>query len=327
MAVASRTLVRVEDLKVHFSLRPSLGERLLGAKERRLLAVDGVTFDIREGETLGLVGESGCGKSTLARAILQLHRPTAGKVYFEDVELTSLDAEGLRRMRSKIQIIFQDPYASLNPRRTVGEIVGLPLKVQGVPAGEIRDRVAHLLERVGLSPSHMSRYPHQFSGGQRQRIGIARALAARPKFIAADEPLSALDVSVQAQILNLLEDLQATYGLTYLFITHDLSVVSHISDRVAVMYLGQIVEIARTDELFERPLHPYTRALLSAIPGCGGRKGRILLDGVVPTPVDLPPGCRFAARCYSRAKDAACERETPKLRDVGSGHLVACHHV
>lgn len=299
----------------------------MGAKERWLLAVDGVTFDIREGETLGLVGESGCGKSTLARAILQLYRPTAGKVYFEDVELTGLDAAGMRRMRSRIQIIFQDPYASLNPRRTVGEIVGLPLKIQGVPAGEVRDRVAQLLKRVGLSPSHMSRYPHQFSGGQRQRIGIARALAARPKFVAADEPLSALDVSVQAQILNLLEDLQAAYGLTYLFITHDLSVVSHISDRVAVMYLGQIVEIAPTDALFERPLHPYTRALLSAIPGSGGgRKGRILLDGVVPAPVDLAPGCRFAGRCYSSAKDAACERETPKLRDIGGEHLVACHY-
>ena len=329
-AAAPEPLVEVRGLKQHFPLQPSLVERLLGKPTRVVHAVDGVDLTIYRGETVGLVGESGCGKSTLARSILRLHQPTAGSVRFAGREITTLPAAEMRRLRRDMQIIFQDPFASLNPRRTVEQIVGLPLAIQGVPRHEIRERVLEMLAKVGLSPSHIDRYPHQFSGGQRQRIGIARALAVNPQFVVADEPVSALDVSIQAQIINLLQKLQAELGLTYLFITHDLSVVSYVSDRIAVMYLGRIVELAPTEELFAEPLHPYTRALLSAIPRLGHRgrpRERILLSGTPPTPIDPPRGCRFYSRCYLKEKNETCRTVDPALMDVGRGHHVACHAV
>ncbi len=320
----SEPLVRVENLVMHFPIYRGVIRRQVGA----VRAVDDVSFDIQKGETLGLVGESGCGKTTVGRAILQLYRPTAGKVYFMGTDLTGLKKEELRRMRREMQMIFQDPYASLNPRMTIGEIVGEPLLVHGIAKGkELKDRVAELLQLVKLNPAFASRYPHEFSGGQRQRIGIARALALHPKFIVCDEPISALDVSIQAQVINLLEELQEKFHLTYLFIAHDLSVVRHISNRVAVMYLGIIVEIAEKNELYEHPLHPYTQALLSAVPipdpVAEAQRKRIILEGDVPSPVNPPSGCRFRTRCP--IAKPICAEQVPQLRELGSGHYVACH--
>ncbi|MBI3970143.1 MAG: dipeptide ABC transporter ATP-binding protein [Chloroflexi bacterium] len=318
-------LVDVRNLVMHFPLTQGIiFQRRVGAVH----AVDDVSFTIRRGETLGLVGESGGGKSTLGRAVLQLYRPTSGEVYFEGQDLTRLKGEALRRMRRKIQMIFQDPYASLNPRMTVGSIIGEPLEIHGLAKGKKRQqRVEALLRVVGLNPYFANRYPHEFSGGQRQRIGIARALAVSPTFIVCDEPISALDVSIQAQIINLLEELQNEFGLTYLFIAHDLSVVRHISDRVAVMYLGKIVELADRRELYENPRHPYTKALLSAIPipdpVVERRRERIILTGDIPSPVNPPPACRFHTRCP--LADKICREVTPEWREVRPGHWAACH--
>ncbi len=317
-------ILRVENLKMYF---PILRGIIIQRKIGDIKAVDGVSFFIRRGETLGLVGESGCGKSTTGRAILQLYRPTGGHVYFEGKDLTQLKGSELRHIRRRMQMIFQDPYASLNPRMTVENIVGEPLEIHGLARGKAkRERVQELLAQVGLNPYFVNRYPHEFSGGQRQRIGIARALAVDPDFIVCDEPISALDVSIQAQIINLLEDLQEQRGLTYLFIAHDLSVVRHISDRVAVMYLGKIVELADRDELYENPLHPYTQALLSAVPipdpEVEAKRQRIILQGDVPSPANPPKGCNFHTRC-PRAMDI-CREHEPAFVDVGGGHYVAC---
>jgi oligopeptide/dipeptide ABC transporter ATP-binding protein len=324
----SDPLVRVRDLETHFPVRRGVLRRQVGA----VRAVDGVSFDIHPGETLGLVGESGSGKSTTGRTLLQLERATSGTVSFMGEELTTAPAEAIRAARRHMQMIFQDPYASLNPRLTVGRAVREPLDIHGIGAPEGREaRVAELLEMVGLEVRHGHRFPHEFSGGQRQRVGIARALATGPRLIVADEPISALDVSIQAQIVNLLVDLKGELGLTYLFIAHDLSMVRHISDRVAVMYLGRIVELGRTDDLFEGPLHPYTRALLSAIPVADPRREAarvsVALEGDVPSPADPPSGCRFHPRC-PLATDL-CAREDPVVRDLGTDdapRLVACHH-
>ncbi len=321
-------LVEVKDLKKYFPITQGI---ILQRHIGDVKAVDGVSFFIRRGETLGLVGESGCGKSTLGRTILRLYEPTAGEVWFKGVNLTALKGEELRRMRRHMQMIFQDPYASLNPRMTVGDIVGEPLEVHGLAKGKEKlERVQHLLEVVGLNPYFINRYPHEFSGGQRQRIGVARALAVNPDFIVCDEPISALDVSIQAQIINLLEELQEKYNLTYLFIAHDLSVVRHISNRVAVMYLGKIVEIADRVELYENPLHPYTKALLSAVPipdpEIEAKRERIILTGDVPSPANPPSGCPFHTRCPIMQRPI-CEEEIPPLYDRGDGHFVACHLV
>ena len=316
-------LLRVENLIKHFPL----GGRLFSHEPEVVHAVDGVSFDIAQGETLGLVGESGCGKSTTGRTILRLIEPTSGDVWFDGRNVPRLDAEELRAIRREMQIIFQDPYASLNPRMTVGAIVGEALLIHKLTnsARELEDRVLELLETVGLQPDHLRRYPHEFSGGQRQRIGIARALAVSPRLIVCDEPVSALDVSIQAQVINLLEDLQQKFDLTYLFIAHDLSVVQHISTRVAVMYLGRIVEIAGASELYTSPRHPYTEALLSAapIPDPEVKRQRIVLKGDVPSPVRPPSGCHFHTRC-PRAFDR-CSVEAPVLKDVAAGHRAACH--
>ncbi|MDO9303365.1 MAG: dipeptide ABC transporter ATP-binding protein [Anaerolineales bacterium] len=322
----TETLLKVEDLKMHFPIYRGVLQRQVGAVH----AVDGVSFDVMRGETLGLVGESGCGKSTTGRAILQLYKPTAGNVIFEGVDLVSLKREEMRLTRRKIQMIFQDPYASLNPRMTVSDIVGEPLIVHNVSTGkEIQERVAHLLEVVGLNPAFASRYPHEFSGGQRQRIGVARALALQPSFIICDEPISALDVSIQAQVVNLLEELQEQFNLTYLFIAHDLSMVRHISKRVAVMYLGVIMELADRDDLYLNPLHPYTQALLSAVPIpdpiADAKRRRVILEGDVPSPVNPPSGCRFRTRCPIAEK--MCAESRPDFREVTPGHFVACHMV
>jgi oligopeptide transport system ATP-binding protein len=308
---------------MHFPIYRGVIQRQVGA----VRAVDGITFSVKRGETLGLVGESGCGKSTTGRTILQLYRPTAGSVHFEDIDLVHTKGEELRRMRRKMQMIFQDPYASLNPRMTVADIVGEPLMVHSVATGkEIQDRVQHLLALVGLNPSFASRYPHEFSGGQRQRIGVARALALQPSFIVCDEPISALDVSIQAQVVNLLEELQSQFNLTYLFIAHDLSMVKHISDRVAVMYLGVIVELASRDELYAKPLHPYTQALLSAVPIpdpiADAKRERVILKGDVPSPANPPSGCRFRTRCP--IAEAVCAETRPEFREISPGHFVAC---
>jgi oligopeptide transport system ATP-binding protein len=323
----NNVLLRVENLTKHFPItRGILIQRQVGAVQ----AVDNVNFDIREGETLGLVGESGCGKSTTGRVILQLYRPTAGKVYYRDRELTGLKGEPLRRARRDMQMVFQDPYASLNPRMTVGNIISEPLEVHGIGKGrERRERVQDLLRLVGLSPHFVNRYPHEFSGGQRQRIGVARALALQPEFMVLDEPISALDVSIQAQVVNLFEELQETFGLTYLFIAHDLSMVRHISDRTAVMYLGKVVELALREELYNHPLHPYTQALLSAVPIPDPvrerKRERIILEGGVPSPANPPRGCRFHTRC-PLAIDV-CKRVEPEWREVEPDHWVACHVV
>lgn len=317
------TLLHVDDLKMHFPIYRGVLQRQVGA----VRAVDGVSFDVKRGETLGLVGESGCGKSTTGRTILQLYKPTAGKVTFDGTDLVHLKGEDLRHMRRKMQMIFQDPYASLNPRMTVGEIVGEPLMVHNVgKSKDIEARVKNLLELVKLEPAFISRYPHEFSGGQRQRIGVARALALQPSFIVCDEPISALDVSIQAQVVNLLEELQGQFNLTYLFIAHDLSMVRHISDRVAVMYLGAIMELADRDEIYLRPLHPYTQALLSAIPIpdpiADSKRKRVILQGDIPSPVNPPSGCRFRTRCPIAQE--VCAESRPEFREIKPGHFVAC---
>ncbi len=325
-----RELLAVDDLKVWFPITTGIVlERHVGD----VRAVDGVTFTLRHGETLGLVGESGCGKSTTGRAIIQLYRPTDGHVRFEGTDLASLKGRALRHQRRRMQMIFQDPYASLNPRMTAGGIVSEPLEIHGIGSSKERqETVRGLLATVGLNPDFADRYPHEFSGGQRQRIGVARALAVNPDLIVADEPLSALDVSIQAQIINLLERLQGQFGLTYLFIAHDLSVVKHISDRIAVMYLGRIVELASSRDLHAEPLHPYTVALLSAIPipdpVVESRRRRIILRGDVPSPAAPPSGCRFHTRCWLREKlgnPERCTTEDPELRPLATGHTVACH--
>jgi oligopeptide transport system ATP-binding protein len=316
-------LLRVEGLRMWFPIHSGIFQRTVG----HIKAVDGVDFHVLRGETLGLVGESGCGKSTAGRAILQLYRPTAGHVYFGDEDLTTMKGDALRRQRRRMQMIFQDPYASLNPRMTVGAIVSEPLEVHGLGSKQDnRERVQELLRIVGLNPYFVNRYPHEFSGGQRQRIGIARALAVNPEFIVLDEPISALDVSIQAQVINLLEDLQAEFGLTYLFIAHDLSVVRHISDRIAVMYLGKIVELTDRNELYANPKHPYTQALLSAVPipdpVIEEQRRRIILEGDVPSPANPPQGCNFSTRC-PKVMDI-CREQDPDFKDYGNGHFVAC---
>jgi oligopeptide transport system ATP-binding protein len=320
-------LVQVNDLKMHFPIRRGILQRTVGS----IKAVDGITFDVRPGETLGLVGESGCGKSTAGRALLQLYRPTGGSVYFEGQDLTQLEGEELRRKRQRMQMILQDPYASLNPRMTVGEIVGEPLEAHGLarPGPEMRQKIEQFLLRVGLNPHFASRYPHEFSGGQRQRVGIARALALNPSFIVCDEPISALDVSIQAQVVNLLEDLQSEMGLTYLFIAHDLSMVRHISDRVAVMYLGKLMEMASRKELYGIPQHPYTQALMSAVPipdpALEEQRQRIILAGDPPSPANPPQGCVFNTRC-PLAIDI-CRQQVPVWREASPQHWVYCHRV
>jgi oligopeptide transport system ATP-binding protein len=315
-------LLTVTDLKKYFRVRGGV----LWGEAGLVRAVDGVSFTLSKGETLGLVGESGCGKSTTGRCILRLLEPTAGRVVFDGLSVFDAGREEMRRLRRQMQIIFQDPYSSLNPRMSVEQIVGEGMVIHRLARGaERRDRIADLLRKVGLSPDHMKRYPHEFSGGQRQRIGIARALAVSPSLIIADEPISALDVSIQAQVLNLLQDLQEEFGLTYLFIAHDLRVVEHISDRVAVMYLGQIVELADSRELYRNPLHPYTQALMSAIPipDPTVKRERVILKGDPPSPLRPPSGCRFHTRCPKRFEP--CDRQEPDFREVQRGHWVSCH--
>jgi peptide/nickel transport system ATP-binding protein len=324
--VQAPVLVRAENLTKHFPVR--IGA--FGETKATVHALDGVSLDIHEGETLGLVGETGCGKSTAGLTMLQLYRPTAGKVTYRDIDLTQLREKQLRPMRHKMQIIFQDPYSTLSPRMTVGAAIAEPIAVHNLVSKQrIQERVAELLRDVGLKPKYAQRYPHEFSGGQRQRICIARALACEPEFIVCDEPISALDVSIQAQIINLLEDLQEEHGLTYLFIAHDLSVVRHISDRVAVMYLGRLTEMAPKDTLFKNPLHPYTQSLISAVPVPNPKqerkRQRIVLTGDVPSAIDPPGGCRFHPRCPSASE--ACAEVVPEWHEVEAGHWMACHTI
>ncbi len=325
MSRTNNVLLRVEKLVKHFPIKKGIVfQKQVGAVH----AVDNISFEVKQGETLGLVGESGCGKSTTGRAVLQLQRPTSGSVIFDGVDLAKAKGNDLRPMRRKMQMIFQDPYASLNPRMTVGEIIGEPMIIHKIAAqNEIEERVANLLNLVGLNPAFSTRYPHEFSGGQRQRVGVARALALQPSFIVCDEPISALDVSIQAQVVNLLEDLQEQFGLTYLFIAHDLSMVRHISNRIAVMYLGIIVELADSEELYLKPLHPYSQALLSAVPIpdpiASARRERVILKGDVPSPVNPPSGCRFRTRCP--IAESICAEVQPDFREAQPGHFVACH--
>ncbi|HEX6933180.1 MAG TPA: dipeptide ABC transporter ATP-binding protein [Streptosporangiaceae bacterium] len=319
-------LLRVEHLRKYFPIkRGVIFKREIG----RVHAVDDVSIEINAGETLGLVGESGCGKSTLGRCIIRLLELTSGSVTFDGKDISKLSRRALRPIRGELQMVFQDPYASLNPRKRVGTIIADPLRIHGrISRAQIRERVRELLKLVGLSPEHVNRYPHEFSGGQRQRIGVARALALHPKLIIADEPVSALDVSIRAQVINLLDDLQDDLGLTYIFIAHDLGVVRHVSDRIAVMYLGKIVEISPAEELYKRPIHPYTEALLSAVPipdpKITAQRQQVVLEGDVPSPIAPPPGCRFHPRC-KYATDI-CSQAEPELTDHGSGHRAACHH-
>jgi oligopeptide transport system ATP-binding protein len=319
-------ILQAQHVVKHFPIKRGI---LIQREVAKVHAVDDVTLEIQSGETLGLVGESGCGKSTLGRCLVRLYDLTDGKVIFDGRDISKLSRRGMRPLRSELQIVFQDPYASLNPRKRVGSIVGAPLDIHDVGDRKNRKRqVQELLEKVGLSPEHYNRFPHEFSGGQRQRIGVARALALRPKLVIADEPVSALDVSIQAQVINLLADLQEEFDLTYVFIAHDLGVVRHVSDRIAVMYLGKIVEISPADELYERPIMPYTEALLSAVPIPDPRESaareRIVLEGDVPSPINPPSGCRFHPRC--RYATDICQQVEPPLTDYGNGHLAACHH-
>ncbi|MEU3466496.1 dipeptide ABC transporter ATP-binding protein [Streptomyces sp. NPDC006687] len=322
----AQTLLKVTGLVKHFPINKGLLRRQTGAVK----AVDGIDFEVRRGETLGVVGESGCGKSTMGRLITRLLEPSGGRIEFEGQDITHLGVQQMRPLRRDIQMIFQDPYGSLNPRHTVGGIVSAPFRLQGVtPEGGVKAEVQRLLSVVGLNPEHYNRYPHEFSGGQRQRIGIARALALNPKLVVADEPVSALDVSIQAQVVNLLDDLQQELGLTYVIIAHDLSVIRHVSDRIAVMYLGKIVELADRKSLYESPMHPYTTALLSAVPvpdprRRGVKSGRILLKGDVPSPISPPSGCRFHTRCWKATE--VCKTQDPPLVALKTGHQVACHH-
>ncbi|MEU5053103.1 dipeptide ABC transporter ATP-binding protein [Streptomyces sp. NPDC021096] len=318
-------LLKVEGLVKHFPITKGLLRRQVGAVQ----AVDGLDFAVHPGETLGVVGESGCGKSTMGRLITRLLEPTAGRVEFEGRDISHLGVAGMRPLRRDVQMIFQDPYSSLNPRHTVGTIVGAPFRLQGIaPDGGVKKEVQRLLELVGLNPEHYNRYPHEFSGGQRQRIGIARALALKPRLVVADEPVSALDVSIQAQVVNLLDDLQDELGLTYVIIAHDLSVIRHVSDRIAVMYLGKIVELTDRTSLYRSPRHPYTKALLSAVPVPDpkrrAKRGRILLTGDVPSPISPPAGCRFHTRCWKATE--VCTLQEPPLTALRTGHQVACHH-
>jgi oligopeptide/dipeptide ABC transporter ATP-binding protein len=319
-------LLEIEHLVKHFPIKYGV---LLDREIGRVRAVDDVSLTIQQGETLGLVGESGCGKSTLCRTVLKLLDPTEGSIRYKGRELADLSRGGMRPLRKDMQMVFQDPYASLNPRKRVGQIVGEPLRLHGsVSSDELRRRVNELLERVGLGPEHYNRFPHEFSGGQRQRIGVARALALQPELVIADEPVSALDVSIQAQIINLLEDLQEEFSLTYVFVAHDLGVIRHVSDRVAVMYVGKMVELAPADELYRKPIHPYSVALLSAIPIPDPKENAarepLVLEGDVPSPADPPPACRFHTRCPWATE--ICSRVEPPLVDYGNGHLAACHH-
>jgi len=320
-------LLRVEDLKVYFPIKSGL---VIDRHVGDVKAVDGVTFDITRGETLGLVGESGCGKTTVGRTILRLYDPTEGRIIFEGNDIARLAQREMRKLRGRMQMVFQDPYSSLNPRQNVGNLIAEPLKIHSIASGDdARRRAEELLDIVGLPKASTARYPHEFSGGQRQRIGLARALALNPDLIVADEPVSALDVSIQAQMVNLLEELQEEFDLTYLFIAHDLAVVRHISDRIAVMYLGRIVEVASADELYASPRHPYTIALLSAVPipdpEIESSRERILLKGDLPSPANPPPGCRFHTRCPFRQPER-CDTEVPELRLLSDGHLAACHY-
>ncbi|WP_217143899.1 dipeptide ABC transporter ATP-binding protein [Streptomyces sp. AC627_RSS907] len=325
-AAPGETLLKVTGLQKHFPIKKGLLQRQVGA----VRAVDGLDFEVRAGETLGVVGESGCGKSTMGRLITRLLEPTAGTIEFEGKDITHLGVGGMRPLRRDVQMIFQDPYSSLNPRHTIGTIISAPFKLQGVePEGGVKKEVQRLLSVVGLNPEHYNRYPHEFSGGQRQRIGIARALALNPKLVVADEPVSALDVSIQAQVVNLLDDLQQELGLTYVIIAHDLSVVRHVSDRIAVMYLGKIVELADRELLYKSPMHPYTKALMSAVPipdpaRKSAKSERILLKGDVPSPISPPSGCRFHTRCWKATE--ICKTTEPPLKELRPGQQVACHH-
>ena len=322
--MAEKTLLQIQDLKMYFENRKGW----FGKKIEYVKAVDGVSLEIKQGETVGLVGESGCGKSTTGYSIMRLYKPTSGKIIYDGVDIAGMSAKEVWPYRKRMQMIFQDPYASLNPRMTVSDIIGEPLDIYHLCEGKERqERIYELLNTVGLGKEHASRYPHEFSGGQRQRVGIARALAVNPEFVVCDEPISALDVSIQAQVVNMLEDLQAELGLTYLFIAHDLSMVRHISKKVGVMYLGSLVEMAETEELYEHTLHPYTKALMSAVPALAPAISKTkkveMLKGDVPSPIDSPKGCKFATRCPHAT--ARCMEERPQLKDAGGGHLVACH--